>query len=125
MRFYGRWLVGSGWNDLANPESFISILRVQRVVPMPTDTRASLLSPRPELPDDTLIDQLELPTRIGRALQIQGLTTIGEIRETPDTVLNSFPGLGRGSVKFLRDTLGLPSEDGVRCVVSKAPPVAP
>jgi hypothetical protein len=83
---------------------------------MLTDTKATLLSPAPELPDDTLIEQLELPKRVARVLEIQGLKTVGEIRETPDTVLNSFPDFGWGSVKFLRDALGLPSEEGVRCV---------
>jgi DNA-directed RNA polymerase alpha subunit len=82
---------------------------------MPTETKASLLSPTPELPDDILIDQLELPTRIGRALQTQGLKTVGGVRETSDEVLNSFPDLGQASIKFLRDVLGLPSEEGVRC----------
>jgi hypothetical protein len=92
---------------------------------MLTDTKARLLSPAPELPDDTLIEQLDMPKRIARVLEIQGLKRVGEIRETPDAVLNSFPDLGWGSVKYLRDTLGLPSAEGVRCVVSKAPPVAP
>jgi DNA-directed RNA polymerase alpha subunit len=79
------------------------------------ETKASLLSPAPELPDDILIGQLELPQRIGRVLQSQGLKTVGEVRETSDEVLMSFPDLGEGSVKFLRDALGLPSEEGVRC----------
>jgi len=87
--------------------------------------KSCVFGPAPELPDDTLVDQLNLPRRIGRVLQSHGLKTVGEVRETSDEVLMSFPDLGAGSVKFLRETLGLPSEDGVRCVVSKAPPVAP
>ena len=79
------------------------------------DTKAGLLSPTPELPDNTLIDQLELPSRIGRALQARGLITVGEVRETSEEVLMSFPDIGRGSIKYLRDKLGLPSEEGVRC----------
>jgi hypothetical protein len=90
---------------------------------MPVDAKAALFGPAPELPDDTLVGQVNLPRRIGRVLQSQGLKTVGEVRETSDQVLLSFPDLGKGSVKFLRETLGLPSEDGVRCVV-KAPPVA-
>ncbi len=89
---------------------------------MPVDAKAALFGPAPELPDDTLVDQVNLPPRIGRVLQSQGLKTVGEVRETPDQVLLSFP--EKGSVKFLRETLGLPSEDGVRCVGSQAPPVA-
>src|SRR5258708_33168024 len=86
---------------------------------MPLDTKTTLLSPLPELPDDTLIDQLYLPARIGRALQTQGLRTIGEIRETSDEILASFPYLSRGSINYLREALGLPSEDGVRCGASR------
>jgi len=58
-------------------------------------------------------------------LRSEGLKTVGEVRETSDEVLMSFPDLGVGAGKFLREALGLPSEDGVRCVMSKAPPVAP
>lgn len=82
---------------------------------MSMDTKASLLSPMPELPDDTLTDQLELPSRIRRVLQAQGLTTVGQVRETSDEVLMSFPDFGPASIKYLRDTLGLSLEEGVRC----------
>jgi hypothetical protein len=92
---------------------------------MPVDAKAAFFGPAPELPDDTLVGQVNLPQRIGRVLQSQGLKTVGEVRETSDDVLMSFPDLGEGSVKFLRETLGLASEEGVRSVVSKAPPVAP
>ena len=101
------------------------MLVLQEFVTLPVDAKAALFGPAPELPDDTLVDQVDLPQRIGRVLQSQGLKTVGEVREISDQVLLSFPDLGKGSVKFLRETLGLPSEDGVRCVVSKAPPVAP
>jgi DNA-directed RNA polymerase alpha subunit len=89
--------------------------RVQRGIPMSMDTKASLLTPMPELPDDTLIDRLEFPSRIRRVLQAQGLATVGQVRETSDEVLMSIPGFGPTSIKYLRDTLGLPSEEGVRC----------
>jgi DNA-directed RNA polymerase alpha subunit len=100
------------------------MLVLQEFVTLPVDAKAALFGPAPELPDDTLVDQVDLPQRIGRVLQSHGLKTVGEVRETSDEVLMSFPDLGAGSVKFLREALGLPSEDGVRCVVSKAPPVA-
>jgi len=92
---------------------------------MSVDAKAAFSGPAPELPDDALLDQVNLPQRIGRVLRSEGLKTVGEVRETSDEVLMSFPDLGVGAVKFLRETLGLPSEDGVRCVMSKAPPVAP
>src|SRR4030081_709127 len=101
------------------------MLVLQEARHVQVDAKARLFGPAPELPDDTLVNEVDLPQRIGRVLQSQGLKTIGEVRETSDEVLMSFPALGEGSVKFLRETLVLPSEDGVRCVVSKAPPVAP
>jgi DNA-directed RNA polymerase alpha subunit len=89
---------------------------------MPTDTRARLLSPAPELPDDTPIEQLELPARIKRVLQAEGLNTVYDVRETSDKVLISFRDMGPGSVKYLRNALGLPSEEGVRCDKSRVDP---
>jgi DNA-directed RNA polymerase alpha subunit len=73
-----------------------------------------LLDPTPELPDDTLIDDVRFATRIRNALNAAGLKTVGEIRETSDEILLSFQDLGQGSVAHLRETLGLPSTDGVR-----------
>lgn len=86
---------------------------------MSLDSHAALLPSRPELPDDTLLEQLDLPTRISRVLQSQGLKTVGEVRETSDKILTSFPGMGKGSVGFLREVLGLPSDEGVRCTQSE------
>ena len=82
---------------------------------MSLDIHRTLLTPRPELPDDTLLEQLDLPTRISRVLEGQGLKTVGEVRETSDKILISFPDMGKGSVGFLREVFGLPSEEGVHC----------
>lgn len=73
-----------------------------------------MLDPTPELPDDTLITDVEFPTRIRNALAAAGLKTIGEVRETSDKILLSFQDLGKGSLAHLRASLGLPSADGVR-----------
>jgi DNA-directed RNA polymerase alpha subunit len=73
-----------------------------------------LLDPMPELPDDTPIDAVNFPTRILNVLTHAGLKTVGQVRETSDEVLISLPDFGRGSVAHLRETLGLPSCDGVR-----------
>ena len=75
-----------------------------------------MLNPTPELPDDTLISDVEFPVRIRNVLAIAGLKTVGEVRETPDETLLRFQDLGKGSVAHLRETLGLPSTDGVRPV---------
>ena len=73
-----------------------------------------MLDPTPELPDDTLISRLQFPTRIQNVLSGAGLRTVGEVREASDDMLLSLPDLGPGSVTHLRETLGLPSGDGVR-----------
>src|SRR5579872_2311929 len=73
-----------------------------------------LLDPVPELPDDTPIIRVQFPTRIHKELVAGGLKTVGEIRETLNETLLNLQDLGSGSVSYLRETLGLPSCDGVR-----------
>jgi DNA-directed RNA polymerase alpha subunit len=73
-----------------------------------------LVDPTPELPDDTPVDRVRFPTRIHNVLTAAGLKTVGEVRETTDETLLSFQDLGPGSIKHLRETLGLPSTNGVR-----------
>ena len=74
----------------------------------------SKLEPTPELPDDTPIREVRFPTRINNALFAAGLKTVGEVRETSDEALLALPDFGKTSVSHLRETLGLPSCDGVR-----------
>ena len=69
--------------------------------------------PAPELPDDTPIENVRF-SRVRNALTTAGLKTVGEIREASDAMLLSLQDLGKGSVAHLRETLGLPSMDGVR-----------
>src|SRR3981189_819259 len=73
-----------------------------------------MLYPAPELPDDTPIENVRFSTRVRNALIPAGLKTVGEIREASDAMLLSLQDLGKGSVAHLRETLGLPSMDGVR-----------
>ena len=80
-----------------------------------------MLHPKPELPDDTLIDRVQFPTRISNALNAAGLKEVGEVRESSDEALLSLPDLGRGSVAYLRETLGLRSSDGVRLAACGRP----
>ena len=75
-----------------------------------------MLDPTPELPDDTLISDVEFPSRIRNVLVAAGVQTVGDVRETSDEALLSFQDFGKGSVAHLRETLGLPSTDGVRPV---------
>ena len=64
------------------------------------------LDPTPDLPDDSPIDRIRLPTRIRNVLAAERLKTVGEIREASDEMLIALPDLGSGSVAFLRKTLG-------------------
>jgi DNA-directed RNA polymerase alpha subunit len=73
-----------------------------------------MLYPAPELPDGTLIQNVRFSTRIRKALNAQGMKTIGEIREASDAQMLSLPDLGKGSVAYLRQTLGLTSTTGLR-----------
>jgi DNA-directed RNA polymerase alpha subunit len=81
-----------------------------------------MLYPAPELPDDTPIESVRFATRVRNVLDAAGMKTIGEVREASDDTLLSLPDLGKGSVAHLRETLGLPSTDGVRPMACKGPP---
>jgi hypothetical protein len=70
-----------------------------------------LIDPTPELPDNTLIENIRFPTRIRNVLAAAGLRTVGEVREIADETLLSFQDLGQNSVDHLRKNFGLPSTD--------------
>jgi DNA-directed RNA polymerase alpha subunit len=65
-----------------------------------------LLDPTLELEDDTPTDYIRFPTRIRNVLAAERLKTVGEIRQASDKMLIALPDLGRGSVAYLRKTLG-------------------
>ena len=67
----------------------------------------AFLYPAPELPDETPLERVRFSTRIRNGLKFGGLETVGEVRSASDLVLLSFQDLGPGSVRHLRDTLGL------------------
>lgn len=67
-----------------------------------------LLAPSPNLPDDTEIRDVELPTVIKHALKSAGLRTIGEIRRAPDANLIRFRQIGQTRVTYLRKAIGGP-----------------
>ena len=75
--------------------------------------------PTPELRDDIPIAEVHLSTRIRNALQAAGLNTVGEVREASDAMLLTLQDIGHGSVDHLRETLGLPSKNGVRPAKTK------
>lgn len=62
----------------------------------------------PNLPDDTLLEMVHLPTRIRNALDYAGVKTMRELRELSDRALHSLPDLGPKSVRWLRERVGSP-----------------
>jgi hypothetical protein len=78
-----------------------------------------MLYPAPDLPDDTPVENVRFTTRIRKTLSAAGMTTIGDVREVSDAALLSLPDFGSGSLSYLRETLGLPSTDGVRPKIKK------
>jgi hypothetical protein len=77
-----------------------------------------MIDPSPELPDDMLIANVELPPKVRQALNSAGLRTVGEVREAPDAKILQIQDIGESSLALLRKTLGLPSSLGVRCDVA-------
>jgi len=84
-------------------------------------TAEPMQHPSPELPDDTLLKNVRFSTRIRNALTPSGLKTVGEVRELSDATLLSLQDMGKASLAELRETLGLPSTDGVRPEPTKRP----
>jgi DNA-directed RNA polymerase alpha subunit len=80
-----------------------------------------MIDPIPELPDDTPIGSVRLPTRIRNALGYAGLKTIGEVRETSDGELLKMHDMGKASLIYLRKNLGLASSQGVSCAAPLLP----
>jgi hypothetical protein len=64
------------------------------------------LYPTTEVPDDTPLEHDRL-TRIRCAVEVGGLKIVGEVRTAPDAELLGFQDLDEGSVRHLRETLGL------------------
>jgi DNA-directed RNA polymerase alpha subunit len=81
----------------------------------------SELDPTPELPDNMAIREVRFPTRIKDALFAAGLKTVAEVREISDEALLRLPDFAKASVAYLRETLGMPSTDGVRPLGKKPP----
>ena len=73
-----------------------------------------MLDPIPELPDDTLVEGVNLPPRVRNALLLAGVRTVGQAREMPDRDLLRLPDFGKSSLEYLRQSLGLPSSEGVQ-----------
>jgi DNA-directed RNA polymerase alpha subunit len=73
-----------------------------------------LVTPTPQLPDDTPIEKLRLTARMRQALRAEGLKTVGEIRGKSDQQLLTIRDLGSGSIAHLRASLGVAPVDVVK-----------
>lgn len=61
--------------------------------------------------DETPLDQIDLPSRLRNALEIEGVNTVGEVRNMADADLLSFQNLGAASVRHLRQLFGASRSD--------------
>jgi hypothetical protein len=65
-----------------------------------------MFDPDPDLPDDTPIETVRFSTIIRNALTSAGLKTVGDFRAARDIELGGIRRIGKGSVAYLRKTLG-------------------
>ena len=63
-----------------------------------------LLHPTPETSNETPVQHLRFPWDVRRKLNIAGLITVGNVRQTADETLLELK-LGRGVVDYIRATL--------------------
>ena len=70
--------------------------------------------PSPSLADDTRLDDVDLPTRIHKALTFNGIRTVGELRKTQDATLLTFQDFGHRSIAYVREYLGFAVDPGAR-----------
>jgi Bacterial RNA polymerase, alpha chain C terminal domain len=74
-------------------------LREERVVREAAE--GPMVTPTPELSDDTPIERVLFSIRIQNALKAADLKTVGEVREVSEATLISLPDFGRGSLSEL------------------------
>jgi len=108
----------TGYPDLGDSDPFMVFLSVSGAsfglalcascwTPAPVEQ--PILDPSPDLPDHIAIDRVRLPARIGNAIAGAGFITVGEIRQASENSLLGVPGLGQGSIQYLRNVLGKPT----------------
>jgi DNA-directed RNA polymerase alpha subunit len=64
------------------------------------------LKPSLVLPDHARLEDVDLPTRIQNVLALNGVETVGELREMRETTLLTFQDFGYRSIAYLRERLG-------------------
>ena len=62
--------------------------------------------PSPELLDETLIEDVVLPTRLQNVFRYNDMKTVGDLRRASDRTLRSFQDFGRSSLIFVREKFG-------------------
>jgi Bacterial RNA polymerase, alpha chain C terminal domain len=71
-----------------------------------TDRQPLMLDPSPDLANDTLLEHVNLPVRVGNSLTSGGLRTVGEVRETSASDLLTFQNVGLRTVAVIRELSG-------------------
>jgi DNA-directed RNA polymerase alpha subunit len=66
-----------------------------------------MLDPTPELPDDTALSNVRMPSRVRNALERAGIKSIGDLRSVSYKDLSRKRYIGLGSLAFLRRMLGV------------------
>src|SRR5579871_4122140 len=61
--------------------------------------------PLSSLPSDTRLEDVDLPTRVQKALALNGIRTVGDLRELSEATLLTFQDFGHRSVAYVRDLL--------------------
>lgn len=65
-----------------------------------------MFDPKPDLPDDTPLATVRIPTILRNALHRAGLDSVGKVRAAQDKVLRRRRYIGPMSLALLRSTLG-------------------
>ena len=66
----------------------------------------AMLDPRPDLPDETLLAIVRIPTLLRNALHRAGIESVGEVRAAQDSFLRRVRYIGPTSFALLRNKLG-------------------
>ena len=106
------WVLDTGFNAaeelLRNPELKVTIVAaLKKGVEIVGAVELKVKQkPSPSLADETHLDDVDLPTRIHKALTFNGITTIGDLRKTPEATLLTFQDFGHRSIAYVREYLG-------------------
>ena len=67
-------------------------------------------APTPQLPDRVLLNAITIPIRLRNALIRAGLRTVGDVRRADDSFIFLRHHIGRASLLYLRENLGIKND---------------